>query len=436
MTANTPRLQGPQLLLAALALLLLSPTQFVLAEESHLLLRPSATLALDADATVIDAFQYDTAFYQQSTAGSSAPDLQETLLGTRSMRLSSDGDGVQVNLRAEGLAPLDLTGSFLRLRLKVDKVAELDRLLLYLSSDGFESYEGYQLMLGGLHSAETYADDDSWVTLTTPLGTPAFSAAAGANLSRVTDIQLSIVDRGDGPVTAWFASLEAVTAPPKGIVSLVFDDARSGTYELAVPIAYELGVRASVAVISSLVGVPGFMTLDQLHRVERFGGWEVIAHQMTELPDGGLDTLSVEDLNTELAGIKRWMIEHNFHRGADFIAYPYGGFNDATIEEVRRYFAAGRTIMREHGLETFPPADPYRIRALSVSDRDDPALVIAAIDRAASERSWLVLVFHQFTNQPTGYDTEYSSFDFAGVLAHLVAADVQVKTLPEVLLGR
>lgn len=433
-TASRPPRFGSVLTTLVLLLLGLSPSAS--AGDATKLLRPTALLALDAAVTVIDTFQYDTAFAQQSTAGSSAADLQEALLGTRSMRLSSDGDGVQVNLRAEDLAPLDLTGTFLRLRLKIDKLDELDQLLLYLSSDGYESYEGYQLMHGGRNSAETYADDDSWVTITVPLGTPAFSVAAGADLSRVTSIQLSIVDRGNRPVTAWFASLEAVAAPPKGIVSLMFDDARSGAYELAAPIAYDLGVRASVAVIADLVEAPGFMTLDQLHRLERFGGWDVIAHQMSELPHGGLDTLSVADLNTELAGIKGWMIEHNFHRGADFIAYPYGGFNDVAIEEVRRYFAAGRTIMREHGLETFPPADPYRIRALSVSDRDDPAIVMAAIDRAAHERSWLVLVFHQFTNQPAGYDTEYSSFDFAAVLAHLVTADVQVKTLPEVLLGR
>lgn len=435
MINSASRLPRFGLMLTVLVLLTLGLPQLASAQD-ELLLRPSASLVLEAPAIVLDTFQYDTSFVQQSTAGTSAPDLEEVLLGTRSTRLSTDGDGVQANLRAEGLAPLDLTTSFLRLRFKIDKVDELDRLLLYLSSDGFENYEGYRLLRGDYESAEIYAEDGSWATITVPLGTPQFAEAAGADLSRITDIQLSVADRGNGPVTAWFASLEAVTAPAQGIVSIVFDDARSGAYQLAVPIAYELGVRASVAVISDLVGVQGFMTLEELKRVERFAGWDVIAHHKTELPDGGLDTLSASDMRTELAGIKRWMIENNFHRGADFIAYPYGGFNDASIEEVRRYFAAGRTIMRANGLETYPPADPYRIRALSVSSSDDPATVNAAIDRAARERSWLVLVFHQFTNQPAGYDTEYSSFDFAEVLAHLVAADVTVKTLPEVLLGR
>ena len=87
-------------------------------------------------------------------------------------------------------------------------------------------------------------------------------------------------------------------------------------------------------------------------------------------------------------------------------------------------------------LETLPPADPYRVRALSVESTDSVHALTAAIDRAAREKGWLVLVFHQFTNSPPEYAPQYSGLDFAQVMAHLAAADVDVLTFTEAVLGR
>lgn len=398
-------------------------------------LRPAAEARVAPAAFVIDAFQHDTRFVKQTTPGTAEPDLNEVLLGTRSLRLTTDGDGQQVNLRAAGIRPLDLGNVYLRLHLRVEGLENLDSLYFYLSNDGFETFDSYLIMAGSVYAAERFLDEGQWGTITTALGTPLWRESR-VDLSRVTDVQISAVDNGNGPVAVWFGGLEAVARPQRGVVTVVFDDARSGVYELALPQAQRFGVRASVAVISDLVGVPGFMTLEQLQLLERFGGWEMIAHHVTDLPDGGFDTLSEQALRFELEGVKRWLLEHGFRRGADVIAYPYGGFNTESVEAVRHYFAAGRTILQSAGLETLPPADPYRIRAYSVVDTDTTESLRAAIDRAAHDRSWLLLVFHQFSNSQAQYDTEYSGIDFALVMSHLAAADVDVLTLSEAILGR
>ncbi|HRN19720.1 MAG TPA: hypothetical protein PLU66_11600, partial [Trueperaceae bacterium] len=122
--------------------------------------------------------------------------------------------------------------------------------------------------------------------------------------------------------------------------------------------------------------------------------------------------------------------------GADVIAGPYGGFDEASLARVQQYFAAGRTIIRSQGLETWPPADPYRLRALSVSLLDTPAIINAAIDRAAREHSWLVLVFHQIVPEVSDIDTWYFSQDLASVFAHLAGADVDVVLLSDAVFGR
>ncbi len=386
-------------------------------------------------AFVIDTFQHDTPFVKQSVAGSAEPDLSEVLLGTRSWRATTDGDGAQVNIRAEGLRPLDLSDVFLRLHLKVDTLAALQHIYLYLSDDGFETHDTYVLLRGNAPGDEHYADDGEWFTVTTVLGTP-LAGESVVDLRQVNGIQLSLVDDGTAPVSLWLAGLEAVQRPERGVVTVMFDDARSGVFELGVPLAQRFGVRGSVAVIADLVGDPGFMTLEELTLLERFAGWEMVAHHVTPLEDGGFDVLEPHQLMAELQGIKAWMLEHGFVRGADVIAYPYGGFDTTTLGEVRRYFGAGRTIVRSLGHETYPPADPFRIRALSITDRDTPDRLRAAIDRAARERSWLILVFHQVTSTEPENEAQYRANDFALVMSHLSKADVDVLTFSEAALGR
>lgn len=398
-----------------------------------LLLRPTAVGRAAGPGIPIDTFQYDTPFVKQTTAGSVEADLTQTLIGTRSLRLSTDGDGLQVNLRATNLRPVDLSGSFLTLTLKLGGLEHLRYLSLYLSTDGFETYDSFPVLTGVADPAATYADDGAWFTITAGLGTTASGAAPAIDLSSVTDIQLSIADDGAGPVTAWFDYLGAVPLPPRGKVSLVFDDARDGAFDFALPLAQRLGIRASIAAIVDLVGVDTFMTVDQLLTAERFGGWEVIAHQTSLLEDGGFDTLSPEALEAELAGVKAWLLENGFERGVDVIAYPYGGYDEASLKLIRRYFAAGRTIDRSQGLETWPPADPYRIRALSLLPSDTPDAINALIDRAARERAWLVLVFHQVYPRGSDFETYYYMEDLASILAHLAAADVDVVLLSEAL---
>lgn len=425
-------------LLALLAVLLLANVASASGGATGtqpLALAPLSNARSARAAFVIDPFQHDTPFRQQTAAGSVAPDLDEVLLGTRSLRVRTDGDGVQVNVRAEGVGPFDLATHFPRLHLKVDGVPHLRSVLLYVSDDGFATFDAYLLAEGGAPGAALYLDDGRWATLSTALGRP-LSGEARVDLARVTDLQLSVVDDGAAPVTVWFGGLDAVERPERGVVTLVFDDARSGVHEYALPVMQRHGLVASVAVISELVGTPGFLTLEQLRTMERFAGWEMVAHHVTPLPGGGFDTLGEAELRAELEGVKRWLLEGGFRRGVDVVAYPYGGFDAATVEVVRDYFAAGRTILRDAGLETLPPADPYRIRALSVTPHDAPEALQAAIDTAARDRAWLILVFHQFTATEPEYDTEYPATDFALVMAHLAAADVDVLTLSEAVLER
>lgn len=417
----------------AVTLLLGAGVNAQVTQPSFLELRPAREAAAAGPTLVIDTFQHDTPFVKQSTSGVAEPDLSQVLLGTRSLRLGTDGNGLQVNLRATGLKPMDLSDAFLRLSLRVEGVAHLSNLYVYLSDDGFQTHDAYALVRYTGAPAESVLDDGVWGTLSTALGTPVTPSTV--DLTQVTDVQISLVDDGTAPVNVWLGGLDAVARPERGVVTVMFDDARSGVYELALPQAHRHGVRASVAVIPDLVGVESFMTLEQLRLMERFAGWELVAHHVTPL-EHGFDSLPEADLRAELEGVKSWMILNGFRRGADVIAYPHGLIDDSAIGVVRGYFAAGRTIVRGSGLETLPPADPYRVRALSVTSGDSVAYLTDAIDRAARDKAWLVLVFHQLSPAQPEFETQYNVVDFAQVMAHLAAADVQVLTFSEAVLGR
>jgi len=397
---------------------------------------PAASVPYAPAVEVIDLFGPDTRFMQQSAAGRSGVAFADTIRGDGSLRITSDGDGRQVNVRAAGLAPIDLRDAHLRLLLRVDQPERLEHMLLYLSSDGFVGYEAYRLV-GGPDDGRAYVLPDAWIAVTVALGTPLARVGDAVDLGRITDVQLSLADLGRGPVTAHVDVLETVARPARGVVSLVFDDARDGVYRHARPVLDRHGLRASVAAIPDLLGTPGFMSLEQLRGLERHAGWDVIAHHVSALPDEvGFAGLGDDEVAAELLGARAWLLAHGFGRGADHFAYPYGGFDARSIELVRGVYASGRTIVRGLGQETLPPADPYRIRALRVTRDDAPETLTAAIDRAARERSWLVLVFHQVVDGVPDDATGYRAQDLAAVAAHLAAADVDVVTLPEALNAR
>jgi peptidoglycan/xylan/chitin deacetylase (PgdA/CDA1 family) len=393
---------------------------------------PATALPYAPAVAVIDLFGPDTRFVHQSAAGRSSVVDADTVRGEGSLRVTTDGDGQQVNVRATAMPPVDLRDAHLRLVVRVDRPERLEHMYVYLSSDGFVGYDAYRIVGGSVEDA-AYALPGQWIVVTVALGTPlARVGRDGADMGRITDLQVSLVDRGGGPVTADIDALEAIARPDRGVVTLMFDDARDGVYRLARPLLDRHGLRASVAAIVELVGTPGFMSLRQLQSLERFAGWDVVAHHVSPLPDEiGLVDLEDDAVLAELLGARAWLLTHGFRRGADHLVYPYGGFDARSIELVRGVFASGRTIVRGLGLETLPPADPYRIRALSVTERDAPGALMAEIDRAARERAWLVLVFHRVVDGAPDGDTGYRAQDLAAVVAHLAAADVDVLTLPE-----
>ena len=84
------------------------------------------------------------------------------------------------------------------------------------------------------------------------------------------------------------------------------------------------GIRASVGVISGLVGKDGRLTLSQLQQIYDWG-WDLCPHSVTH-PAGGLVNSTKEDARYELSESRAYLIRNGFTRAADCFFWPQNAY--------------------------------------------------------------------------------------------------------------
>ncbi|WP_369128058.1 polysaccharide deacetylase family protein [Lysinibacillus sp. CNPSo 3705] len=77
-------------------------------------------------------------------------------------------------------------------------------------------------------------------------------------------------------------------------------------------------------------GIYEFSTIKELYNY----GWDLFNHTVTHQD---LSTLSINCIQAELDGCREWLIFNGFSRTADFVAYPYGGYNNDVLEVMKNY---------------------------------------------------------------------------------------------------
>lgn len=379
---------------------------------------------------VIDLMQAATRFYQQSATGAVTREYDSPLFGTTSLRLAVSGTEGQLNLRAELLEPLDLSASNLLVWLRVEDPEALAYVSLYVANDDFAAFNSYLVAVSASDPSARLGQPGEWHAVSVNLADPVV-AVGELDLARVDALQISIQSAGDEEAAIGVNGVASFPRPPRGSVTVMFDDSRDGV-RLAAPVLEGLGLKASVAVISEFLGAPGFLGVEEVIALERDQGWEAVAHHTAEAPlERSFDRLEPVDLAEELEALTAWMRGVGFTRGVGHVAYPNGRIDEEALQTIRRYFTSGRTTVNGLGLETWPPGDPYRLRATSVLSTDSPSALTALIDRAAASGGWLILVFHQVVQGESEFDTQYRLADLETVMRHLAAADVDVYLLSE-----
>ena len=141
---------------------------------------------------------------------------------------------------------------------------------------------------------------------------------------------------------------------PEKPAIVTFDDGYSDNYTEALPILEKRGMKATVFMVTNDIGLPGYLTWDQLHEMEK-RGIELGSHTANHLPLTNMTVAEAQDeakkskLQMEWKGLKTIFV----------LSYPNGKYDKFLpgILKKEEYLAA---VTGDPGLNTFR-TDPYRL---------------------------------------------------------------------------
>jgi len=400
----------------------------------------AAAQQLPADRTVITRFGRGSGFVlagaaRSASAGGPDPDGPDCA-GPGAMVVTRGDGRTYANLSSTRMR-FDTTGKYLAVSYRLSSALAAQTLELDLANDpGFTRFFRWQFADRAAHlgSGFCYDNEPEQIYLSFADAT----ATGNPDRSGITALRLRALDRGT-PVTVQWQEVALVSDPgkrfPRGIATICFDDCYETQYTRAMPVLRRHGFRGTVAVIRQVIGMPQGMTLAQLHSLADLG-WEIGCHADSRAVHRATDlgvplAVARSDLRAELGFLRA-----NGFAGDKVLAYPSGRWSPSVIDMVAGHCVAGRLdFFRTQ--ETFPPANPYKLRACgsisSIAGAHTAADVQGYIDAAAANRSWLILIFHKIVTSAPVQQTECSLADFQAIIAHLAASRMPVLTTGEVI---
>ena len=155
--------------------------------------------------TLITNFGAGHGFAKQSAVvGIQSDDKTDFVMSTQSLKLTTDGNGQGVFTRKTNMSPaLEFTGKFLKVWIKISDTSKIKELRVTVTSDNFATFKNYKI-----YGSDVYAKDlqnNEWSEITIM---PSQTDETGKpDISKVSTIQLRVVDKGTGAVSVWFNGL-------------------------------------------------------------------------------------------------------------------------------------------------------------------------------------------------------------------------------------
>jgi peptidoglycan/xylan/chitin deacetylase (PgdA/CDA1 family) len=384
------------------------------------------------DLEMVTRFQRGHGWTVTNASESNLDDASDYVLGSQSAWFTQPSGGLPAWIERTGLR-LDLSARIVRLWLRVEgDLSGLGDITLYAGDAGFSDYFKWPIETSASPAGQYLQAGEGWVML--DLGFGDATAVGSPQRSAIEALRIRVDAPKGGDTTLHVNGVGTYSEPdawPHGVVSLAFDDGWSDPYDHARPILDGYGYPATAYVIRDLIGSPRRLTLEQLHRLEDFSGWEVAGHSdRLAVHNARWTGVSPEALSEDIEQLQRWLRSEGF-RGVNHCAYPGGAYDDSVLQTVRRYWRAARTIIQS-STEVVTPPNPLKLRAWSMIDARPPGDLIARIDRARAGKQWCILTFHHVVPSDTAA-TDYSVSDFRAIVDHIHAIGMPVRTIGDVL---
>lgn len=170
-----------------------------------------------------------------------------------------------------------------------------------------------------------------------------------------------------------------VSLPKKPLI-ITLDDGYKDSYTEAFPLLKERGMKAVDFVITGFVGLPNYLTWDEISEMDKSGVFELQSHTVHHY------ALTYSDDKTLLNELtqSRKDLEDHLKKTIDWIAYPYGNVNDHVAEFTKKagYFGAFGTNLGAFQDTQFP--GKFTLARVRVSGGDWGPSVVNRIEQAVN----------------------------------------------------
>jgi len=142
-----------------------------------------------------------------------------------------------------------------------------------------------------------------------------------------------------------------------------------------------------------------------------------------------LSVITLEQVIAELTGSQD-VLEGIVNKPVRNFASPYGGYNAAAVNEIKKLYRSHRTV--DEGYNSKDNFDIYRLKVQNVLVDTPPAKIQEWITKSQQDNTWLILVYHRISNNAPGpYDSRIADFDQH--LVYIQNSGISVQTVEQAL---
>ncbi len=211
----------------------------------------------------------------------------------------------------------------------------------------------------------------------------------------------------------------------EGMVTITLDDGWDTQFTGARPALNLRGIRSTYYIPSDPVreGWSNFMHAAEVQTLINEGN-ELACHTKTH-PD--LTTLTAEQVEIELRDSQAYL-QTRFGVSVPAFAVPFGRHNDAILSTVKPFYTSHRTVA--HG-QNSRGTNIYKLRAYDVTSSVTVDTVRGWINKAKLDRTWVILLFHEFVSGTPTRSTQVDIANFEAILDHVKASGMRTVTVAE-----
>lgn len=381
-------------------------------------------------------------------------DTADFAIGNSSIKLTATTSTfADVAAGAGGLTPIDVTGMVPVIWLKVENIAAITNLRLWIGEGGTPDAYVWQIKETSswpwVQDASGAAAGDGWYRISLPYGKTVINGTPPVDLSVIDYVRLEMTATGASTAVVHWGGLGFAAVQDQytnGVITLRMDDLHGSQYDTVAPILDKYGYSCTAYAIAQTLrdgpgSFPDYCTLDEAHKLEELHGWEIGSHANTMAvhnqvaTQGGLGangyTAYTSDAQLlDMYGVRQYLFNNGF-RAPHHFAYPQGAWDDVVRANVRKLFTTGMT-MNAPTYETIPVSEPSKVRSIVVVNSHTLANVEAFVDQIKAGKDWGVIAFHDIVTTPTT-TYQWSTAKFQSLVDYIATQGIPVRVVSEVV---